>query len=73
MENIQITKDEYDNLLKIKSKYCQIIDTKKNYFQAFTKNKIKHCLVCNKDVKAGSWSNHKVSNSHQANIIRLQV
>lgn len=60
---------ELQNELKnFKERENEVKENTKRYFQEKTKNKFRHCTFCDVEIKESSWSNHKISKYHIANI-----
>ena len=67
---------EYEALLKLyeeeeQNKKNIVKNYAKTYFQEKTKNKFRHCLDCNIDVKCSSYCNHIKSKVHLQNVNKL--
>ncbi len=75
VDSIVYVKISEKELLGLRDK-ASLYDLKKNssrqYFQEKTKQKIRHCPICDDNFKMASYSNHIRSKSHLKRVIVLE-
>lgn len=68
IEFIKIDRERFEELERennlLRQKINNIKEYKKDYFFNIQKNKIKHCELCNIELKNNSFSNHLKSKKH---------
>jgi hypothetical protein len=63
----KIVLDQQKELNELREKKNNIVDYKKNYYQEKTKNKVRYCRYCDKDIIFNSYANHVKSSKCKEN------
>ena len=69
---VTISEDELKVLRDKANLYDLKKKTSREYFQANTKQQVRHCTVCDADYKMASFSNHVHSKSHFRKMAEIE-
>ena len=69
---VSISEDELKVLREKANLYDLKKKTSRDYFQANTKQQVRHCTVCDADYKMASFSNHVHSKSHFRKLAEIE-